>query len=75
MHNEVWSFAEISCTPCNLAEISVMAATERNEVILGEGIAFQETKVLIDTINAVCLIETVIEDPQSRKKKKEEKKS
>ena len=69
MHNEVWSFAEISSSPCNLAEISIMAATERNEAILGKGIPFQETKVLIDRINAVCLIETVIEDPKSRKKR------
>ena len=68
MHNEVWSFAEISCSPCNLAEISIMAATERNEAIFGKGIPFQETQVLIGIINAVCLIETVIEDPKSREK-------
>ena len=68
MHNEVWSFAEIVSSPCNLAEISIMAATERNEAKLGKGIPFQEASVLIDTLNAVCLIKTVIEDPKSGKK-------
>ena len=47
-----------------------MAATERNEVILSEGNGLQDTKLLTDKINAVCLIETVIKDPKYGKIKR-----
>lgn len=69
MLNELWSYAEISGSPRNLAEISIMAATERNEVILSKGDSLQYTKLLKDKINAVCHIEVVIEDSKSRKRR------
>ena len=68
MHKEIWSYAEISSSLRSLAEITIMAAAERNEVILSGGNGLQNTKLLTDKINVVCNIETVIEDPKSRKR-------